>query len=109
MKTSLSLLMLFFCGWCYSQTTISGTVLDDTGQPIPGANIIVIGTSTGTVTDFDGNFNLNVAQAPPFTLQASSIGFETVAERITNSPQTVHFVLKEGTALDEVVISASRT
>src|SRR5690606_28417710 len=72
-------------------------------------NIIVIGTSTGTVTDFDGNFNLNVAQAPPFTLQASSIGFETVAERITNSPQTVHFVLKEGTALDEVVISASRT
>lgn len=109
MKTSLSVLMLFFCGWSFSQTTISGTVLDDSGQPIPGANIIVIGTSIGTITDFDGNFTLNVTQEPPFTLQASSVGFGTITERITSRGQTVNFVLKEGTALDEVVISASRT
>src|SRR5690606_23791774 len=72
-------------------------------------NIIVIGTSTGTVTDFDGNFTVNVTQDPPFDLQASSVGFETVVERITSKNQTVNFILKEGTSLDEVVISASRT
>src|SRR5690606_34083331 len=109
MRTSLSVIMLFLCGWSYSQTTITGTVLDDNGQPIPEANIIVIGTSTGTVSDFDGNFILSAAQEPPFSLQASSVGFETVTERITSNKQTVNFVLKEGTSLDEVVISASRT
>ncbi|WP_100611156.1 TonB-dependent receptor [Confluentibacter lentus] len=109
MKTFFSVLLLFLFGLSYSQTTISGTVIDDSGQPIPGANIIVIGTSTGTVTDFDGNFTLNITQEPPFDLQASSVGFETVVERITSKNQTVNFILKEGTSLDEVVISASRT
>src|SRR5690606_22631193 len=109
MKTSLSILMLFLCGWSFSQTTISGTVQDDSGQPIPAANIIVVGTSSGTITDFDGNFSLTVAQEPPFTLQASSVGFETAIERINSKNQVVVFILKEGTSLDEVVISASRT
>ncbi len=109
MKTFLSILSLLFFGLSYSQTIISGTVLDDSSQPITGANIIVIGTSIGTITDFDGKFTLTVNQMPPFDLQASSVGFETVIERITSNKQTVDFVLKEGTSLDEVVISASRT
>lgn len=109
MKASLSILMLFLYGWSFSQTTINGSVNDDSGQPIPGVNIIVIGTSTGTVTDFNGNFNLSVNQEPPFTLQASNVGFETATERIISNNQTVNFILKEGTSLDEVVISASRT
>ncbi|WP_111307792.1 TonB-dependent receptor [Confluentibacter sediminis] len=109
MKTFLSILSLLFFGLSYSQTIISGTVIDDSSQPIPGANIIVIGTSTGITTDFDGKFTLTVNQIPPFDLQASSVGFETVIERITSNNQTVNFILKEGTSLDEVVISASRT
>ncbi|MGE5944950.1 MAG: TonB-dependent receptor [Flavobacteriales bacterium] len=109
MKTNFSVLLLFIFGLSYAQTTISGTVLDDSGLPILGANIIVIGTSIGTVTDFDGKFTLTVNQTPPFDLQASSVGFETVIERIISNNQTVSFVLKEGTSLDEVVISASRT
>jgi iron complex outermembrane receptor protein len=58
MKTFLPVLLLFVCGITFSQTKISGSVVDDNNQPIPGANIIVIGTSTGTVTDFDGQFSL---------------------------------------------------
>ena len=109
MKSFLSLLLLFASIATYSQTTVSGSVVDDSSQPVPGANVIIVGTSSGAVTDFDGGFTLTVDQAPPFTLQASSIGFESVSIEITTNNQTVSFVLKEGTSLDEVVISASRT
>jgi len=109
MKTILPFFMLFFCGISFSQTTISGSVVDDNSQPIPGANIIVVGTTSGNVTDFDGNFTLTYHQNPPFSVQASSVGFETVIIKITSNNQKVNFVLKEGTSLDEVVISASRT
>ena len=109
MKTILPIFLLFLGGISYSQTTISGTVVDDSGQPIPGANILIVGTTTGTVTDFDGAFTLKANLNPPFTLQASSVGFESVSEQITTNNQTVNFILKEGTSLDEVVISASRT
>ncbi|WP_298238733.1 TonB-dependent receptor [uncultured Algibacter sp.] len=109
MKTILPILMFFFCGLTFAQTTVTGSVKDVNGQPIPGANIIVIGTSTGTVTDFDGNFTITFSQNPPFSLQASSVGFETTTSEITTNPQAVNFVLKEGNKLDEIVISASRT
>lgn len=102
-------MILLSCAFTYAQSTVKGTVSDNSGQPLPGANIIVIGTSTGTITDFDGNFTLKVNQQPPFTIQVSSVGFETVNKEITTNPQTVNFELAEGTSLDEVVISASRT
>ncbi len=109
MRKSLSILLMLFCGITYSQTTISGSVTDDNGQPLPGANVIVLGTSTGDVTDFDGNFALKVNQEPPFSVQASSVGFESVTIDVTTNDQVLNFVLKEGNILDEVVISASRT
>ncbi|WP_298497409.1 TonB-dependent receptor [uncultured Algibacter sp.] len=109
MKTILPFLMLLFCGFSFSQSTITGTVVDDNSQPIPGANVIIVGTSTGTVTDFDGNFTLTTNLNPPFALQASSVGFETVIEDIISKNQKINFILNEGTSLDEVVISASRT
>ena len=62
MKTIIPIFLWFFCGFMYSQTTVTGTVTDDTDQPIPGANVIVVGTTTGTVTDFDGNFSLTYGQ-----------------------------------------------
>lgn len=109
MRTLLNIMILLSCAFTYAQSTVKGTVSDNSGQPLPGANIIVIGTSTGTITDFDGNFTLKVNQQPPFTIQVSSVGFETVNKEITTNPQTVNFELAEGTSLDEVVISASRT
>ncbi len=109
MKTILPFLLLLFCGYSYAQTTITGSVVDDSSQPIPGANIIISGTSTGTVTDFDGNFAITYNQNPPFSVQASSVGFESMTIQVTSNNQVLNFILKEGTSLDEVVISASRT
>ncbi|NNF82343.1 MAG: TonB-dependent receptor [Flavobacteriaceae bacterium] len=109
MRTIAKIFLLLGCVYSYAQTTISGTVKDDTGQPLPSANIIVVGTSQGTVADFDGGYILTVDLSPPFQIQASSIGFETVVKEVTTNPQTIDFILNEGTELDEVVISASRT
>ncbi|MGC1633401.1 MAG: TonB-dependent receptor, partial [Gelidibacter sp.] len=88
---------------------VKGHVTDASGQPLPGANVIIVGTSTGTVTDFDGNYTLNASQKPPFSIQVSSVGFETTTKQVTATTQTLDFKLNEGTSLDEVVISASRT
>ncbi|MBU3820810.1 TonB-dependent receptor [Flavobacteriaceae bacterium XHP0103] len=109
MKTIFNLLSLLFCATLYSQSTISGTVTDDSGLPVPGANVIVLGTNTGAITDFDGNFTITYSSNPPFTIQASSVGFETASIDITDNNQVVNIVLKVGTSLDEIVISASRT
>lgn len=109
MKTILKIMTLFCCALTFAQTTVKGKVVDNNGIPLPGANIIVIGTTTGTISDYDGNFTLIVDQDPPFTLQVSSIGFETVTSEITTNPQTIDITMTEGTSLDEVVISASRT
>ena len=108
MKTILKTLVLLFSVASFAQTTVKGTVNDDSGLPLPGANIIVVGTSTGVVTDFDGNFTLNVNQNPPFSIQVSSIGFQSQTTEITSNNQTVNLVLEEGSFLDEVVVSASR-
>ncbi|MDP5060566.1 MAG: TonB-dependent receptor, partial [Maribacter sp.] len=79
-------------------------------EPIPGANIVIVGTTIGTVTDFDGNFNLATSEVPPFKIEVSSIGYTSTKESITSASQTITITLNESqTFLDEVVISASRT
>lgn len=109
MKTILKIMMLFCCAISFSQTTVKGKVTDNTGQPLPGANIIVVGTTTGTITDFDGQYTLSVNQNPPFTIQVSSVGFETITKEVTSNSQTIDFAMVQGTELDEIVLSASRT
>ncbi len=100
---------MLFCVASFAQTTIKGKITDDTGLPLPGANIIVVGTSTGAVSDFDGNYILTVQQDPPFSIRVSYAGFEAQTVEVTVKDQTVDVTLKEGNTLDEVVISASRT
>jgi len=109
MKTILKTFVLLFCVASFAQTTVKGTVNDASGLPLPGANIIVVGTSTGVVTDFDGNFTLTVSQNPPFSIQVSSVGFETLSQEITKNNETLAITLNEGSFLDEVIVSASRT
>jgi TonB-linked SusC/RagA family outer membrane protein len=96
--------LVFFPLMAFSQQ-ISGTITDGaTSLPLAGANIIIKGTSTGTTSDFDGNFSINV-NGFPVTLLISSLGFETIEETLTQA-RVVNVTLKESaTALDEVVIS----
>ena len=100
---------MFFCVATFAQTTVKGNVSDESGLPLPGANVIVVGTTTGAFTDFDGNYTLTFDQDPPFSIQVTSVGFEPITKEVTANNQTINFVLKEGNQLDEVVISASRT
>ncbi|WP_026754246.1 TonB-dependent receptor domain-containing protein [Sediminibacter sp. Hel_I_10] len=109
MKTIIKMTMLLCCAFTFAQTTVKGKVVDDSGQPLPGANIIVVGTTSGTITDFDGNYSLTINQEPPFSIEVSSVGFDTVTKEVTTNPQTIDVTMVEGTFLDEVVISASRT
>ena len=109
MKTILRIFTLLFGVVSFAQTIVTGTVNDPDGMPFPGANVIVVGTSTGAISDFDGKFTLSVDQAPPFDVQISSLGFTTVTEKVTAKNQELSIVLAESKSLlDEVVISASR-
>ncbi len=93
-----------------AQTTVQGKVVDENSQPIPGANVVLVGKAEGTVTDFDGNFTFNTSQTPPFQLRITSIGFSDFVANVTSNNQTLSITLKEAsTLLDEIVISASRT
>ena len=109
MKTIFKIMMLLCCAFTFAQTTVKGKVVDNNGIPLAGANILVVGTTTGAITDFDGNYTLVVNQDPPFSIQISSVGFDTVTKEVTTNPQTIDVTMIEGTSLDEVVISASRT
>ena len=108
MKTILRIFTLLFGVVSFAQTTVTGTVNDESGMPLPGANVIVVGTSTGAISDFDGKFTLTVSQTPPFTVQVSSVGFTTASEDVTSNNQDLTIVLEEGSFLDEVVVTASR-
>lgn len=102
--------MLFMAMGSYAQTVVSGTVSDENGEPIPGANIVIAGKAIGTTADFDGNFSLQTDEEPPFTLRITSIGFSAAQVEVTSGGQTFNITLSEAqTFLDEVVISASRT
>ncbi|WP_310557241.1 TonB-dependent receptor domain-containing protein [Flavobacterium sp.] len=108
MRMYFIILSLFFCGLSFAQNTISGKVTDATNQPIPGVNVTVEGSSNSTSTSFDGSFSLKVISFP-VTLSASMIGFGNQTLEVTSSGQSITIVLsEESTALNEIVISASR-
>ncbi len=108
-KTLLLLCMSFCCAFTFAQTTLSGRVTDEIGEPIPLANIKLRGERVGAVADFDGEFALTLKEELPITLIISSIGYETISLDVTSNTNEILVVLKEGTELDVVVVSASRT
>ncbi|WP_293298863.1 SusC/RagA family TonB-linked outer membrane protein [Allomuricauda sp.] len=99
---SFLLLGAFLCFGLAKAQTVSGTVSDANG-PLPGASVLVKGTTNGTQTDFDGNFTLNNVEDTA-TLVFSYIGYKT-AEIAVNGQSTINVTLEEDAqALDEVVI-----
>ena len=108
MRTILKIFMMLFCVFSYAQTTVTGSVTDKNSQPLSGATVVIVGSSTGVVADFDGNYSITSDMDTPFTLQASSVGFKAMSAEVSSS-STVNFILEDNSALDEVVVSASRT
>ncbi|MBQ3656756.1 MAG: mucoidy inhibitor MuiA family protein [Bacteroidales bacterium] len=80
---------------------VYGTVTDDNYEPLPGVTVMETGTSTGTITDIDGKFQLNMTDTHN-TLTFSFIGFETAVEK---AGENMQIVLKENVSqIDEVVV-----
>lgn len=81
---------------------VTGTVTDDSGEPLIGVSVIVTGTKTGVATDFDGNFSIEADDNG--TLRFSYVGFEPQEVAINGRP-VINIVLRENPAiLDEVVV-----
>ncbi|MEO1010425.1 MAG: TonB-dependent receptor [Bacteroidota bacterium] len=85
------------------QQRISGTVLDEDGNPLPGASIVEKVTTNGTTSDFDGNFLIAVAD-PNATLIVSYIGFTTKEVPINGQDNLEIVLLPQSSKLDEVVV-----
>ncbi|MGA1225641.1 MAG: SusC/RagA family TonB-linked outer membrane protein [Tamlana sp.] len=99
----LTLLLAFVVQLTFAQEkTISGMVSDDSGLPLPGATVLVKGTSTGTSTDFDGKYSVQASQGS--TLVFSFVGYST-KEIVVGASNTINLVLQQDAqALEEVVI-----
>jgi len=96
-------------GSVYSQNQISGSVMDaDNMDRLPGVNVIIDGTSIGTVTDFDGNFVINTNQDIPLTLIVSYVGYSAQRVDVTSAGQDINVSLSAGQNLEEIIVSASR-
>ena len=87
----------------YAQSiSVSGTVVDELGEPILGANIIQKGTTNGVLTDIDGNFSLKAPNGA--TLVVSYIGYETVEVKVTGTKPMQIVLAEDVKALEDVVV-----
>ena len=100
---SMVLLMVLLTGMAFAQQkTIKGKVTDETGAPVPGATVIVKGTTTGTVTDMDGNFSFGVP-ATAKALVVSFIGMTPQEIVVGNQTSFSVKMVSETIGIDEVV------
>ena len=83
--------------------TVKGTVTDKTGEPLIGVSVVVKGTSTGTITDLDGNYSINVSGAEAI-LSYSYIGYETQEIKVGNQSNINVSLGEDSNVLDEVVV-----
>jgi Ca-activated chloride channel family protein len=101
-KFSLGIAMLISFLALAQEKTITGTVSDKTG-PLPGANVVVKGASTGTQTDFNGKYTIKASEGQ--ILEFSYVGYGTKQVKVAKS-NVINVVLAEAVTLNEVVIVA---
>jgi len=89
------------------QLTITGTVVDNMGAPLPGTNVIVKGTTNGTQTDFDGNYSITAPSDA--TLIFSYVGFKTMEVPVNGNSVVDVTLVEDAAALDEVVVTGYGT
>ena len=105
MKSLFRLLVIFLLTtqMSFAQKTVTGIVSDSDGLPLPGATILVQGTTTGVTTDFDGNFSINVTEGQ--TLEISFVGYETTSIAV-GAGNVINVTLSLGTQLEEVIVTS---
>jgi TonB-linked SusC/RagA family outer membrane protein len=107
MKTNLlkflTLSFMIMFQWSFAQKSVSGTVSDSAGVPLPGATVLVDGTSNGVTTDFDGVYSIMANEGD--VLSVSYVGFTT--QKVTvGASATLNVTLAADNALEEVVVTA---
>lgn len=102
-RLSLAVFLTLLCQWAIAQRTITGLVTDaNTGEPLIGANVLIVGTSSGTITDFDGTYSLTLtADARELTFSYTGYQSQTIA---IGSSNVLDVVLAAGEYLEEVVV-----
>lgn len=108
MKTLFTLLAVALLSFQLQAQTvnINGTVTEDTGLPLPGANVIIKKTNIGTQTDFDGRYKIEAQIGQ--TLVFSYVGFDTKEVKIKKAGE-LNVTLKTGSNLDEVIVTGYST
>ena len=102
---TLSLMLVSFWGFG-QQVTITGNVADDSSLALPGATVIVEGTSNGVTTDFDGNYSITASVGD--VLVFSYVGFETKTITVGND-RKINVQLNSSNELEEVVVTGITT
>lgn len=107
MKKFLSIVIIafFYGGTTLAQEKVAGVVKDEEGLPVPGATVIVKGTTAYTVSDVDGKFAINAPKELPFTLQVNFVGFKPQEVEIYElTGESADIFLKIDNVLNEVVV-----
>jgi iron complex outermembrane recepter protein len=105
-----TILFIGSLGAAMAQTQLSGKITDaTTKEPLIGISLQIKGKVTGTISDLKGNFSLNTATPPPFSLIVTGIGYETQEIKVEANRSNFDIVMKEQVLMgQEVVVSASR-
>ncbi|MDA8938417.1 TonB-dependent receptor [Flavobacteriaceae bacterium] len=103
LKKFLTLSFMIMFQWGLAQTSVSGTVSDSSGVPLPGATVVVAGTSNGVTTDFDGVYSISASEGD--VLSISYVGF--ITQNVTvGASASVNVTLVSDNTLEEVVVTA---
>jgi len=106
MKNLILLFLLLIFNTALIAQNVSGNVSDDSGEALIGASVLVKGTTIGTLTDLDGNFNLDYDGGYPFTIEVSYTGFNPQEMEISQATTNLNVQLEEGVLIgQEIVVS----
>ena len=103
LKNAFLTIFLTLGGFLFAQKSVSGTVTDNEGVPLPGATVLVAKTNSGVSTDFDGNYSISVEEGQ--TLLISFVGYASQEVKVGVS-SSYDFTLEPSNALDEVVVTS---
>ena len=98
------ILMIALLATTFAFSQVTGTVTDDSSEPLMGVSIIVKDTSTGAVTDFDGNYSIDASDGA--ILVFSYIGYDS--QEVTVSGSTANVSMVSGVSLDEIILVGTR-